>query len=608
MMSSAPPLSSAPPGGAVEWTTRDPQLDAWVLEHLDPAQLSILSQYDLPTRTRTVTVVQQKHRLGLVRVPAPYLLKILMSDGRGPYGASSAGAAMQGPPMGHGWTSCAGAAQGSPTPRFVATPQQQQRAQMQPASAAAGMPPWVRAAWAVHHQRSELIRHLSRTLPPKSLEAIGSLTSVQQYAACVTLLLNEQAYSDPAAFFRDWERRVRALPTVAAPSASSMPSAPQTSKVAFVHLGLSSGLEWMGALVALEKLVDSGVKAILGDRVACPMQGSCPGQLLEHLQSSDKSGRKPIHYLTPEELLPQIEKYVEEWYMAQVPVIVCIVLPPASPTPSDAMSSSGSVSSSLADFMLYTQAAKVIAARIQRCTLCVLTPAFMPACTDAWLSQALGSAITLNMQEVRIPQSAWQARLTPQATRAARLWRAIDAAACIDVLAPALQNAWDASAVYQAELPSLRTLESYLDAVEDNVEIPVDLAEQVKLAYRRNGGSANCSGTLLGRTDLLTAFAIEHLPWAEFFDAVLPCDQWINKCTGLPSSEGAFEAVACGAGRYCTACGSYYQALVEMPSFYALQEAWALSLGTQFSSADGASRSADLARLLEHDCRVAFRL
>ena len=593
------------------WSTQDAALDGWLIQVLDPSQLELLGQYDLHARTRTVTVVKYKHDNGLVTVPAPYLLKILMTDARGPYAGGGPRPPLRvGGPPGSSASSFTTAAAPSAYGRPVASPMQQQRVPASPPSVAAvPAPPWVRTAWACHWQKAELIRTLSRALPAGSLDAIGTLSALQQHAACLTLLLSEQCHTDPAAFFKHWQSRVQALGPVAGPGAPSQSAPPTVPKVALVHLGLSTGMEWMAAVAALEHLTENGMRVALGDRIACPLTGLTLGTLLEQLRANDKSGDTPITCVSVEQLLPELEKHSAAWAAAQTPVLVCIVMPAPGSSSASNFPAPGFHSHPGADFWLYMKAAKQVAARVAHTTVALMTPNYLGAADEQFLTDVLGPSTVLHIQDVRIPQASWHLRVTPPLRRPCTLQRAAEAGGyAVDHLHPELRKAWDGSGDYAARLPTLVTLESFLDAVEDGTEVCESLQRLAAMAQRMGPSSSSGVPMLLKRTDLVRIFGIESLPWFQFFDATLPCAGWINRSTGLVSQQHTAEAVFCGAGRYCQACGSLYQALVETPCFCALSEVWSQMLATQLPRTEGVVHSADLSRVPEHDCRMSCGL
>ena len=98
-------LSQSSTGSAagMNWRTNQPVLDEWLQLNVEPHHLETIAGFEYNQRLRAVTVVQQKWSLGMVRVPGPYLIKILTSDANGPAGR----APQQGrPPAGAGpWQS-----------------------------------------------------------------------------------------------------------------------------------------------------------------------------------------------------------------------------------------------------------------------------------------------------------------------------------------------------------------------------------------------------------------------------------------------------------------------------------------------------------------------
>lgn len=574
-------VGSGPSEVTVSWSTKNPELDTWLAEHLDEAQLGLLGQFDLPTRTRTVMIVREKHRQGTVRVPAQYLLKILCSDGRGgPYTPGpnpSAGPVMHGPPLQPG-------APYSPMPpsagtRRVATPMQGPSSSPSGLAAAPLILSWVRGAWAVHQNRSELLRYLHRHLPSNAMRPLMSLSSTQQYVACVVLLINKEMHSNPEAFFNDFARRVQELPTCmpAAAPAGAPASGSGLEKVALVHLGLSTGLEWHAALLALEVVGTAGIRVEVVDRLACTMEGSSPMEFLQHAQKQDQS-KKPVEYVDVRSLAGRFAELAPAWQMSDVGVLVVLVLPATEPSSRMDMVGPGFHTPELADVFHYMNAIKNISGRLRRLSLCVVTPVNMPEADCNFLNEIIGNAIPFSSQELRIPQEQWCGRFHPPGARPPQVVRQVEAFDESTALHPDLRAAWQADSQYSAVLPSIKQLELYFDSVSDNLEVSQQLAEKIERLHCNPAGQADGRSVLLPRKALAHVFGIPWSPWFQWWDEAAPCVKHINRCSGLPCQEADLEATVCGMTRYCSHCCNFYEACVDTPNLWILREAYAIGI------------------------------
>ena len=175
------------------------------------------------------------------------------------------------------------------------------------------------------------MRSLSRSLPHDAMDALAPLSSVLQYTACIMRLVSPEAHSEPPTFFRNFASMVQ--PLLAVPPAL-VPGQPLPSSlgqpVALVHLGLSSGFEWMGALLAQSGLESWGVRMDVRDRVACVLAGACPDKVLEHVMAnhaSDSRSPAAVQYVPIGDRHRVLMDHTQKWILETLLFLLLSVFP-----------------------------------------------------------------------------------------------------------------------------------------------------------------------------------------------------------------------------------------------------------------------------------------
>ena len=570
-----PPLDFRP-------ITNQPDLDEWLWNHLDTSQLEAIRSYDPQSILRSATVVRLRHEKQLVQLPGQYLLKVMMSNARNtPYSGRPTASPSARPSSPTSQHSQGCKVEHQPITRPMASPQHARLPQSQPTRE---VPKWVRSAWTLHDKRSELMRSLSRSLPYDAMDALAPLSSVLQYTACIMLLVSPEAHSDPPTFFKNFVSMVQPL---IAPPPVLVPGQPLPSSlgqpVALVHLGLSSGFEWMGALLAQSGLESWGVRMDVRDRIACVLAGACPDKVLEHIMAnhaSDTRSPTAVHYTSIGDLHRVLMDHTQKWILENTAVFVVVSLP-MTQGPLQSAGGFGSEPSTLpVDFWKYLTSLKLMGSRLDRLSVVIISPARDPDDSNSILTQMFGSPVLFKSAGFRLPQHDWHVRFSPEAVGEPRYVPRVPDFVGSQVCHADLHTAWGRPGdVYTAVLPPLMVLEDYADAVVDNTNLLQETVDAIRLAMHVNGDrEPTLSRKLLTRAELAGVFGIVNVPWAGFWNNVMPCQKIINHHTGTLGVSGAPECVECGFDRYCGPCGQFYECLVETTSLPVLQEVWHMCL------------------------------
>ena len=168
----------------------------------------------------------------------------------------------------------------------------------------------------------------------------------------------------------------------------------------------------------------------------------------------------------------------------------------------------------------------------------------------------------------------------------------------VEDIHPKLLGALQADQTLTGKLPSLPTLESWLDSDPGSAEHR-DGKEAAAFVIMRQA-SGDCP-KFLSREHLAALCGVTDFRWVELWHSRMPCSKFVNTVTGQPMAPGGPECVNCGQGRWCPNCSYFYEALTETVNPYQVSNG-VLGVLQALCAAPGDVPLFTTSRLPEHVC------
>ena len=562
----APPSGFEMPGAPQPWMVADPAVNQWLNEVCCPGTKNNLAMLSVELRNKVCISVYMRASSN----SPPHNIEAYLNGAINKEKNSFYGAAPQVDPS-KGSGPYAGVPQRtsaqSPVPvvqgRPPASPQH---------SALPSRPLWVMQAWAQHQRQKEFFRFLSRHLPAGCLNIIQGLPGQMQHTVLVAMILADRAHTEPAGFLQWMVDQYRQLPPIVqggVPSSSASDSDVSTrQRLIVLSFGLTSALEWPAvdyALTMAKEVLEQTFHVV--HKYSFSSQCMWKEVLDDYFANVTGARVEPV-------LLEDAESFVTaracQWRASGCSILALLHLPVSEPSSVPAITAApGYHGQRSAALWLTFNALRALQTFFPDIGVATFHPPPFAAKDVQFFDDLFGKPLDFSLgANLRVPLQPWAVRCMPVAREPRVIKRPMDGSSTkLGDYHSRLHGAFDEKHVLSAVLPSLATLEAFLDCDPPDAA-GSELKAAGELVSRGPAGDARVA--LLTREHLAAVCGVTEWKFCEFWEARLPCAKWVNSFTGQPATAGSAESVKCGEGRWCPPCSYFYEALTECPSPYLL--------------------------------------
>ena len=460
-------------------------------------------------------------------------------------------------------------------------------------------PAWVEEAWNMRGNTPLFMRLLARNLPAGALDRIAVLPGQLQCTILVMMLLLDAASGNPVAFLDNCISQYHSFPVrlPSLPSSGSDMDSGASKKLIVLSFGMTTGLEWPAIDVALQ-LAKTNFNEQFHVAHRCSYVAQNMWKEVFEEVCTNMSGVAP-EFLLLEESIAHVEQRGPYWKAAGCTLIAIIHIPKAEASHVAGFSAApgyhGRKSSSI-------WTALTALTRLKMCFPQMAVATFQPhggsKLDHDFFDTLFGKALDLG--NLRLPIDPWAMRCQPAHLKPPFVMRPLQAAEMsTDTFHSLLAGAFHDQVSLNVRLPSLGTLETYLDADPGSPDAHLHrAAAELLMRYPR---ASDAAPVLLCREQLASLLGVKEFKWLESWALRMPCAKYVNTVTGQPTQQGLLESACCGHGRWCPNCCYFYEALTECANPHLVTNGVMVLLQQLAASTPDASLF-DVNRLPEHLC------